>query len=163
MKNFIEKLGKTKFIVLCITIVVLIIVIPSGITCAVHQETPAQLIADVFTPNTKQIVGKWQGEKAVTAYEFYDDGTFDSYISSFCYKGRYEINSNKITLTNSNSSGSVVYKFSINGDKLTLKLYKENGADSEEKTVSTFTKVDNITMQSISDILSELTTAPSEE
>lgn len=163
MKKFIERLGKTKFIILCVVIVALIIIVPSGIKCAVYQESPAQLIADTFTPNSKQIVGKWQGDSAVTAYEFYEDGTYDSYISTFCYKGKYEIDSNRITLTNSNFSGSVVYKFSINGNKLTMKLDKENGGAVEEKTKTTFTKVDTITMQSISDILSELTTAPSEE
>lgn len=162
MKDLIKKLGKTKFTIICVAIIVAIIIIPSGIKCIVYQESPAQLIADTFTSKDKQIIGRWQGDSAVTAYEFYDDGTFESYISTFSYKGKYGIEGNKITLTNTSLSGSIEYKFSIKGDQLTMKLYKENGIPAEEKTKSTYTKVDTITMHSIADLLNELTTEQAE-
>lgn len=156
IKNLKDKLGKRKFIIIIVAIIIAIIVVPTGIKCIVNEETPAQLISDVFTPTSKQIIGKWQGDSAVTAYEFFDNGTFESYISTFSYKGTYEMNGNKITLKNSSLNGSVEYKVTINGNNLSMKLVKENGEKAEDKSVVNYTKVDTITMQSFTDIINSL-------
>lgn len=156
MEKSIKKFSKQQLIAIIVAVVLAIIIIPSGIKCIVYKESPAQLVADAFTPNTKQIVGKWQGDESVTAYEFFDDGTYESYLSTFSYKGKYEISGSKITLTNTSMAGSVEYKFSVNGDNLSMKLLKENGVKAEEKSKQTYKKVDVITMQSFSDILDEL-------
>jgi hypothetical protein len=158
MKRFFEKVKETpkkKLIVIIVAIVLAIIIIPSGIKCIVYQESPAQLVSDIFSSNKSKIVGKWQGEEAVSAYEFYEDGTYDSYISTFSYNGAYTIKGNKITLKNSSLDGSVTYKFSINGDQLTMKLVESDSSDSIDKQTSKYTKVDKITMLSISDLLDD--------
>lgn len=156
MKKIIENLGKTKFIIIIVAVLLAIIIIPTSISCIVNHESPAQAIADTFTPSKKQIVGKWQGDTAVTAYEFYDDGTYDSYISNFQMHGKYEVKGNKVTLTNGNFSSSVEYKFSIKGNKLTMKASKENGIKTDDKAKLSYTKVDTITMKSIGDLLNDL-------
>lgn len=165
MKNFFkdikDKLGTTKLIIICVAVILAIIIIPTGIKCAVSHVSPVQQISGIFTSDEKEIIGNWQGDGALTAYEFHEDGKFVSYISTFCYEGRYEIKGNKITLINSSLSGSVEYKFSITGDKLELKLLKENDEEAEENSKTTYTKVDHISMRSFTDILEEF--ASSEE
>lgn len=69
-----------QIIAIVIAVVLVVFVAIPGIYCAVHQESPADMIADMFTSNEKQIIGKWQTEDdkgmATGAYEFYDDGTY---------------------------------------------------------------------------------------
>ena len=163
MKKLTGKFDKKKLIAIIVAVILAIIIIPSAVRCIVYKESPAQLISDIFTQDSKQILGKWQGDTAFTAFEFFDDGTYSSYISSFSYKGKYDIDGGKITLTNSSLSGSVVYKFSIHGNSLTMKAVEENGREPEDSETMKFTKVDKITMQSFEDLLDELTTENNEE
>ena len=53
----------------------LVIVLPFGIYSVVNSESPVQAVQDVFTPNSKQIVAKWEDEKGISGYEFFEDGT----------------------------------------------------------------------------------------
>ena len=133
----------------------IIVFASSAIYCGVNKETPQQMMTDIFKSNEEQLIGKWQGEKALTAYEFKDDGTYDSYISSFSYTANYVADSSKLTLTNPATAGSVVYKYKIHGDSLTLRLIEENGKEPDEKEVYEYKRVENIHSQSFVDFLKD--------
>ena len=152
--NF-KKINKRQLISIIIIAVLLIILIPTAIYCGVNKESPRQMVGDIFTSNQEQLIGKWQGEKNLTAYEFKDDGTYDSYISSFSYQANYFAESSKLTLTNPESSGNVVYKYSVHGDNLTLTLIEENGKEVEEKEKYKYKRVENIRSQSFVDFLKD--------
>lgn len=157
MKN-----NKKKLIIIIVSIILAIIVIPTTIYCISNSVSPIGMVSEIFSSNEKEIVGKWQSENKATAYEFYDDGTYDSYISSFSYSGNYSINGNEITLNNAEMSGNVTYKLKIKGKNLSLKLVKENGVEVKEKDVNEYKKVDVIKTTSISDLLDKLTTTADE-
>ncbi|MBQ7203518.1 MAG: lipocalin family protein [Eubacterium sp.] len=159
----IKKLTKGQLIVVIIVAVLLLITIPAGIYCGVNNESPADLINDIVTPDDEQIIAKWQGDKAVSAYEFKDDGSYDSYISTFSIEGIYTINGNKLTLKNQSSGGEVVYKFTIRGNTLTLTLLEENGKKVDEKEETVYKKVDHFNMKSLTDILSDYAEELNEE
>ena len=150
-----KKLKKYQIVLIAVSLVFLIAIISTAIYCGVNKETPQQMMTDVFTSNEKQIIGKWQGAKGLSAYEFKDDGTYDSYISSFSYSANYVADSSKLTLTNPATVGSVVYKYKIHGDTLTLKLIEENGKEPEEKEVYEYQRVENIHSQSFVDFLKD--------
>ena len=54
----IKKLSKKQLIAVIVAAVIIIVCAATGITCAVRDESPAQLAADVFKPNTEQLIGK---------------------------------------------------------------------------------------------------------
>ena len=151
----IKKLNKKQIIAIIIIAVVLIVTIPTGIYCTVNKESPAQMFTDIFS-SEDQLINKWQGEKAVSAYEFKEDGTYDSYVSTFSYSGNYKVEGKKLTLYNPSAGGQVVYKYKINGDKLTLTLLEENGQEPADEQVNEYTRVDHINTKSFTDILSDL-------
>ena len=151
----IKKLNKKQIIAIIIVAIVLIVTIPTGIYCTVNKESPADMLTDMFSSEDK-LINKWQGEKAVSAYEFKEDGTYDSYVSTFSYSGNYKVEGKKLTLFNPSAGGQVVYKYKINGDKLTLTLIEENGQKPEEEQENEFTRVDHINTKSFTDILGDL-------
>ncbi len=150
-----KKVKKNQIIIIVVIALLLIILVPSAIYCGVNGENPKEMITDIFTSNEEQIIGKWQGEKGLTAYEFKDDGTYDSYISSFSYSANYLADSSKITLSNPATTGTVIYKYSVHGDTLTLKLVQENGREPEEKEEYKYKRVENIRSQSFVDFLKD--------
>jgi len=150
-----KELKKNQIIIIAVVAVLLIILVPSAIYCGVHGESPKDMITDMFTSNEEQLIGNWQGEKGLTAYSFKEDGTYESYISSFSYTASYVADSSKLTLTNPASIGNVVYKYSIHGDTLTLKLIEEGGKKVDEKEVYEYKKVDTIHSQSFVDFLKD--------
>lgn len=152
----IKKLSKKQVIIIAVIAVFIIVFASAGIYCAVNDESPAEMFSDIVNSDETLIQAKWQSEEAVSAYEFYDDGTYDNYISTFSFTGEYRIDGNKIILTNPNSNGSVTYKFSINGDKLKMSLIDENGTEPEEKETTVFKKVDHFNMKSFTDILEDV-------
>ncbi|MBR2100797.1 MAG: hypothetical protein IJ927_05740 [Eubacterium sp.] len=154
-----KKLKKNQIIIIAVIAVLLIILVPSAIYCGVHGESPKAMISDMFTSNEEQLIGNWQGDKDLTAYSFKEDGTFESYISSFSYTASYVADSSKLTLTNPASGGNVVYKYSIHGDTLTLKLIEESGKEVEEKEVYEYKRVDTIRSQSFVDFLKDYAAA----
>lgn len=127
-----------------------------GIYCAVNDETPSQLIQDVVTPDDEQIIGKWQGEKAITGYEFFDDGTYDNYLLGFSTSKNYEVDGNKLTLKSSTDSRRVVYKFKINGDKLTLALIESEGKKRDGSDKQVYTKVKHFNFKSATEAIQDL-------
>lgn len=156
MKVNLKKLSKKQIILIAIIAVLLIVLVPSGIYCGIHKETPADMLSDIFKSDETLIQAKWQTEEKFTAYEFFEDGTYDSYISTFSFTGNYKIEGNKLILSNPNSNSTVTYKFSINGDTMTLSLIDENGTESDEKEKTVLKKVDHINQKSITDMISDI-------
>ena len=157
-----KKLSKKQLIAVIIAAVLIIVIVPTGIYCGVKNESPAQMMTNMFT-DKDELINKWQGDKAIAAYEFKDDGTYVSYISSFNYTGNYTVEGKKLTLTNPASSGKVVYKYKIKGDELTLTLLDENGKAPEDKESVVYKKVDHINPKSVTDILGDLAKETSTE
>lgn len=155
MKVNIKKLSKKQIIIIAVIAVLLIVLVPSGIYCGIHKESPADMLSDIFRSDETLIQARWQSEEAFTGYEFYEDGTYDSYISTFSFTGNYKIDGSKLILSNPNSNSTVTYKFSINGDTMTLSLIDENGTEPEEKEKTVFKKVEHFNMKSFTDIFED--------
>lgn len=153
-------IDKKKLITIIVAVVLVVIILPSGIYCIVNKENPIQMLTDTFSSSESQLVGKWQGASGVSAYEFNEDGTYKSYISSFDFSGTYTVDGKKLTLYNTATSGSVEYKINVTAKKLTLTLTKENGVATkgDEKDKIEFDRVDSIKTKSISDIIDQYTT-----
>lgn len=153
LKELSEKfksLGKGTKIIIALLIILIIIAIPTTIHCFKYDVTPIEMIEDVVTPSDEKIVGKWQGEANVTGYEFDEEGTYKNYFGApdMPSEGRYMVEGNKITLTNNNHTGSVVYKFSVNGNTLTMETYSENGIKVDDPKEFIYSKVDEIKIKS---------------
>lgn len=156
MKVNFKNLNKKQAVILIAVIaVVLVIILPFGIYSVVNSETPSQVFEDIFVPNSKQIIGKWQDEKGITGYEFFDDNTYDYHLSTYSYTKDYKISGNKITLVDYNSNASVVYKFNINGDKMKFTLVESENQKAEEKETVTLVKVKNFNLKKPIDVLKE--------
>lgn len=158
-----SSVNKKKLIAIVIAVVLAIIIVPTTVYCVVNEETPIQAITDTFSSSENQVVGKWQSTTGVSAYEFKEDGTYISYISTYDFSGTYTIKGNKLTLFNSASDGSVVYKVKVNSKSLTLTLEEENGIEAEDKDKTKFERVDNIRTKSLSDIIDEYTSTTTKE
>lgn len=126
------------------------------VLCAVNDINPVSYAAGEMTKN--QVVAKWQSQTApgLSAYEFFEDGTYSSYISTFSFDGEYEIKGDKITLTNKTNGQSVIYKYAIIGDTLSLTLLEENGSPLGDKDPVKYDKVSSFNQKSINDLLDGL-------
>lgn len=151
-----KTMDKIKLGVVIFLTFLILTVIPTGIYCAVEKESPSDIIGASFSSTNEKIVGKWQAEDGATAYEFYENGKFDSYLSIISYSGTYEVKGNKVTLTKSGSSNNVTYKASLSGDKLTLTLIAQNGNEMKEKPVSEYNRVERIDTKSFSELLNSI-------
>lgn len=158
-----EKTKKAKMVfstgqVILIVVIAVIVVgfATTGIICAKNDVNPVSYIAGEITKN--KIVAKWQSQSApgLSAYEFYDDGTYTSYISTYTFDGEYEIEGDRLTLKNTSSNQSVTYKYSIVGNTLSLVMLNQNGSEFEDSEASKFDKVDSFNQKSISEMLNEL-------
>ena len=154
MKINIKKLSKKQIIIFSVIAVFIIALLAWGGISIARHEDPITAMNDVIT-GKDALIGNWQGEKAITAYVFYSDGTYQSYISSYPIDGTYELKGNKITLKALNADGSVTYKYSIRGDTLTLTLVDSNGTAPEEEEEHTFTKVDQLNMKDPIEIIQD--------
>ena len=112
-----------------------------------------------------KLVNKWQSQDApgLSAYEFYDDGTYKSYISTFSFNGNYTVKGDKLTLTNPNTGQNVVYKYGIYGNTLTMTLIEENGTTFDDREPLRFDRVDVLNQKSLSDMLDDLKEDTTEE
>ena len=146
-----------KQVILIVVIAVVVVCLAgTGIICAKNNINPVSYIAGEVTKN--QIVGKWQSQTVpgLSAYEFYDDGTYTSYISTYTFDGEYVIEGDKLTLKNTSSNQSVTYKYSIVGDTLSLVLVNQNGSEFTDSESSKFDKVDTLNQKSITEMLDEI-------
>lgn len=103
-------------------------------------------------------MGKWQSQDnpGLSAYVFYDDGTYDSYISTVNFSGRYTVDGSKLTIINPSTNKDIVFKFSVNNKKLSLTVIEEDGEEPEEEEVRTYDRVEELNQKSISDLLGEI-------
>ena len=103
------KLSKSKIAIIIVAAVLFILLAAGGIYCVATEQSPASAVTSMFS-NEEKLIGKWQSQKApgMSAYVFYDDGTYDSYLSTVNFTGEYTVKGNKLTLTNPKTSGEVV-------------------------------------------------------
>ena len=154
----IKKLNKQQLIGIIVAAVVVIVLAVTGITCAVRDESPSDLAKDIFTSDSQQLMGKWQDEKAATGYEFFEDGSYDSYILGASTRGTFTISGNKLTLR-----GTVVYKYSVTADTLTLTLLDADGKKDENEEVHTYKRVDHFNFKSLTELIQDLADDAEEE
>lgn len=154
----INDLSVAKKIIISVVAVVLVLLIAGSVYCISTSQTPVQAVKSVFSSNEDMLVGKWQSQKnpGVSAYVFYDDGSYDSYLSTANFSGRYTVEGNKLTMINPSTSKDIQYKFSVNNEELTLTLIEEDGEEAEEKEVSKYDRVDELNQKSIADIIGEM-------
>lgn len=144
----------TKQVILAVVIsVIAVLAIGATIIFTAIDVNPISYIAGEITQN--KLVNKWQSQSApgLTAYEFYDDGTYTSYLSTYTFDGEYEVSGDKITLKNTSSNQTVTYKYSIVGDTLTLTLLNQNGSEMEGREPAKFDRVDTLNQKSLQDLI----------
>lgn len=154
----VKSLSKVqKIIISAVAGIIAFLLIASTAYCIATQQNPSEAVKSIFTPGEEQIVGKWQSQEnpGITAYVFYDDGTYDSYISTVNFSGDYEIDGNKLYLKNPNTSKEIVYKYNVTEKVLTLTVLEEDGEEPEEDEVSKYDRVDEINQKSLLDIIGE--------
>lgn len=153
MKN----LSTVKKIIIAVVSVILVLVIAGGVYCIATDQNPAQATKSIFTASDDQIVGKWQSQKnpGLSAYIFYEDGTYDSYISTANFSGNYEVDGNKLILKNPSTAKEITYKFSVNEKELSLTVI-DDAIATDEKEVSKYDRVDELNQKSFADIIGEL-------
>lgn len=147
-----------KKVISIIIAIVLLIVIAAGVYCISTKQTPTEAAKSVFSTSENRIIGKWQSQKnpGLSAFVFYEDGTYDSYLSTVNFSGQYEIKGNKLYLKNPTTSKEIVYRFSVNEKVLSLQVLEEDGAKSEAKDESKYDRVDELNQKTISDMIGEL-------
>ncbi len=155
-----KNLSKVQTIIITVVItLVIVLVLPLGIYSIVNHENVGQTFNDIFTPDSDQIVGKWQDEEGITGYEFFDDNSYDYYISNYPITRNYHIKGNTLTLSDYQTNQYVEYKFKINGDRLKLTLVSSNGTEPEDSETYVFTKVENFNLKKPADILRQFAEA----
>lgn len=120
------------------------------------KDNPFTYVASVVKNSKEDLVGIWESDSApgLSAYVFNEDGTYDTYISSYNFSGQYKATPNKLTLTNTLTGQEVTYKYSISGDSLKLTLIEENGKEVEDDETVKYNKIAQLNQKTISDILS---------
>lgn len=121
------------------------------VVCSVNHINPVSYIAGEASKD--KLVNKWQSQSAtgLTAYEFYDDGTYSYYFSILSFDGQYDVKGDRLTLTNGKTAQCVRYKYSIVGDVLSLTLIHENGTEFEDKPPVKYDRVDSLNQKSVND------------
>ncbi len=159
-----RKVFTTKQVVLMVVIAVLaVLAVGTVVICAVANINPVSYIAGEV--NKDNLVNKWQSQSApgLSAYEFFEDGTYTSYLSTYSFDGEYEVEGDKLILKNPNSNQNVIYKYSIVGNTLTLTLTDSNGTEMEDREPNKFDRVDSLNQKSIQDMIDEYRASVSEE
>lgn len=152
------KLNTTQKVISIVAAIIIALLIAGGVYCIATQQNPAEAVKSVFSDNEEQLIGKWQSQSnpGLSAYVFYDDGSYDSYLSTANFSGKYTVDGNKLTLINPSTSKEIVYKYKVNEKELSLTLIEEDGTESEEKEVSKYDRVDELNQKSIADLIGEL-------
>lgn len=145
----------TKIIIAVVCAIILIAVAGGGIYCAVTQQNPADATKSVFSSNEDKIIGKWQSQSSpgLSAYVFYNDGTYDSYLSTVNFSGRYTIDGSTLTLINTETEKQVQYKFSVTAKELTMTLLDDNGDETDDPVK--YDLVSELNQKSFSDIIGD--------
>ena len=146
------KLSKAKTAIIIIAAIIFALLVAGGIYCVATDQSPATAI-EASTAQHDKLVGNWQSQKSpgLSAYVFYDDGTYDSYLSTVNFSGEYTVKGNKITLTNPNTNAQVVYKYKVKGKVLTLTLME----DDKEAESNAYDSVDELQMKTLADLIGD--------
>jgi len=152
-------------IVAIVIAVILALLIAGGVYCIATEQSPVNAVKTIFSSDESLLIGKWdsQAKPGLNAYVFYDDGTYDSYLSTINFSGEYTTKGNKLTLRNPDTSKNLVYKYKVTGKTLTLTLVEEDGKEPDEEDVVKFEKVDELNMKTLSDLIGEIKTTSDEE
>lgn len=144
----------TKQLIISIVIAVFAAAIVTGtVVCAINHVNPVSYVAG--EANKGKLVGKWQSQNApgLSAYEFFEDGTYSSYISTYSFDGEYDVKGDKLVLKNTKTNQEATYKYAISGSTLSLTLVNTNGSDLDDKEPNKYDKVDSLNQKSISQML----------
>lgn len=159
-----NKSSKLKIVLAIVICIVIAIVVPTGIYCAVKHESPVQVVKSIVVTNETRIIGKWQNDARTSAYEFKENGTYESYFSTFTYTGDYRIKGDELTLSNPSNDSTVTYKIKVSKNELSMIAIKEAGLenDKSEETEVKYNRVEKIKTKSISEIIEGLTETTTE-
>ena len=132
------KLSKAKTAIIIIAAIIFALLVAGGIYCVATDQSPATAI-EAATAHQDKLVGKWQSQKSpgLSAYVFYDDGTYDSYLSTVNFSGEY--------------NAQVVYKYKVKGKVLTLTLME----DDKEAESNAYDSVDELQMKTLADLIGD--------
>lgn len=151
-----EKKGTAKIAIIVIICLLVLTIVPTGIYSIVTKQSPVNVVSSVFSSNSELLIGKWQNDSRSSAYEFFEDGTYESYFSTFSFTGDYAIDGDKITLSNPSSDSTVTYKFSVDKKSLTMTIVKENGLETESDSEAQYNRVERIETKSLTDLLGDI-------
>lgn len=151
-------LNKTQKILVAVIAVCAALAIALGAYSIVTKQNPVDTVKAVFTDEDEKIVGKWQSieKPGLSAFVFYDDGTYDSYISTVNFTGEYTISGNKLTLVNPTTAKTIVYRFTVDDTKLTLQVVEDENVENPDNTKSNYERVDELNQKTLSDMIGEL-------
>lgn len=150
---------KVKHLAFIIPIVIVVcLLLAGGIYCATTDQNPNQAVNTILGKNEELIIGKWQNQAkpGSTAFQFFDDGTYDSYFLQVNFPGEYKIENSKLYLTNPQTKKDIVYSFTVTDEILKLKTVEEDGKPSETEETVVYEKVDEFHQQSLNDLIGEL-------
>ncbi|MGN1329713.1 MAG: DUF5640 domain-containing protein [Eubacterium sp.] len=152
------KLTTGKKIAIAVAAVILALLIAGGAYCIATDQNPVEATQSIFSSDDEKLIGKWQSQSSpgLSAYVFYDDGTYDSYLSTVNFSGNYTVKGNKLTLINPDTSKEIVYKYKISGKVLTLTLLEEDGSESKAEDISKYDSVDELNQKTLSDLIGEV-------
>ncbi len=158
-------LSTGKKIAIAVAAVILALLIAGGVYCIATDQNPVEATQSIFSSDDEKLIGKWQSQSSpgLSAYVFYDDGTYDSYLSTVNFSGNYTVKGNKLTLVNPDTSKEIVYKFKISGKVLTLTLLEEDGSESKTEDISKYDSVDELNQKTLSDLIGEVAGQSKEE
>lgn len=157
-------LSKTGKIIVTVVAVIIAFVIAGGSYCIATDQNPAQATKTIFASDKVKLVAKWQSQSApgLSAYVFYEDGTYDSYLSTVKFSGTYSVKGHEITLVNPESKKEVKYHYNISGKVLTLTALDNEGI-KDKSDVLKFDYVDELKQKTINDLIGELVTEDDKE
>lgn len=149
---------KKQLIISIVIAVILAIAICITAVCITNDVNPITYSLSIITKDKDKLIGKWQSQDApgLSAYVFYEDGEYDTYISSFNFSGTYETKGDKLILVNNRSKQEITYKYSVTGNTLTLRLVDDNGEKVKDDETLKFDKVDTLNQKSLADMLGDL-------
>lgn len=157
-------LSKTGKIIVTAVAVILALFIAGGSYCIATDQNPVEATKTIFASDKVKLVGKWQSQSApgLSAYVFYEDGTYDSYLSTVKFSGTYTVKGHEITLVNPESKKEVKYNFNISGKVLTLTALDNEGI-KDKSDVLKFDSVDELKQKTINDLIGELVSEKDKE
>lgn len=149
-----KTLSTVKLLIIAVVAVIVGLVAAGGIYCVATDQSPASAVSSAFSKQDK-LIGKWQSQSSpgLSAYVFYEDGSYDSYISTVNFSGDYTVKGNKLTLINPKTNATVTYKFKVKGKVLTLTLIEDGKATEENK----YDSVDELQQKTLADLIGDAT------